>query len=435
MSKKGAFSFRAATAKEAGLMSAPEHDKRKKEYMEKMRNSELAAERSVVEDIRDDLSPNNIYYELHPGKRLEEYRFEAEKRYRQAVGQKPQNNTVFIRPVMMTVNAKVTIDTIKEVAAKVKEMTGMTMLAAYYHADEGHYLTSDNGKKYWVPNYHIHAYFLSQHLKDFKYEYSYVDKQGNLVEVVENIKAGRTCRNLPYSKLQDVLAPIFGMERGEVRNDDPSAFLDPTIKFARKRAYRAAQLIKAEAKRKEQIEKQERTAAKIQEFLKSKKSENENLDKEIKQKQIIIDELRQQKTAILAENPSPLQVRRFLQENRDAIFNDIMNLIPDSYPGNLEGLELCENSEGDKYEKLEMRDNDNAYHLQIFLKTGNVYSLDRNGIRKKLEPIPELAEYLKAEITPEMMAFLEESFPVTKEFKEKKAQKVAKKKTKGPSIG
>ena len=435
MSKKGAFSFRAATAKEAGSMTSPEHDKRKKEYMEKMRNSKLAAERSVVEDIRDDLSPNNIYYELHPGKRLEEYRFEAEKRYRQAVGQKPQNNTVFIRPVMMTVNAKVTIDTIKEVAAKVKEMTGMTMLAAYYHADEGHYLTSDNGKKYWVPNYHIHAYFLSQHMKDFKYEYSYVDKQGNLVEVVENIKAGRTCRNLPYSKLQDELAPIFGMERGEIRNDDPSAFMDPTIKFARKRAYRAAQLIKAEAKRKEQIEKQERTSAKIQEFLKSKKSENEKLDKEIKQKLIKINELRQQETAILAENPSPLQVRRFLQENRDAIFNDIMNLIPDSYPGNLEGLELCENSEGDKYEKLEMRDNDNVYHLQIFLKTGIVYSLDRNGIRKKLEPIPELAEYLKAEITPEMMAFLEESFPVTKEFKEKKAQKVAKKKTKGPSIG
>lgn len=404
-------------------MASPEHDKRKKEYMEKMRNSDLAVERSVVEDIRDDLSPNNIYYELHPGKSLDEYQHEAEERYRESIGQKPQSKSVFIRPVVMSVDGKVNVEKIKQVAKKVKELTDMTMLAAYYHADEGHYSTSKQGKKYWVPNYHIHAYFLSQHLGDYVNRYSYVNKKGEVVKVEEIVKAGRTCRNLPYSQLQSELAPIFGMERGEVRNDDPTAFLDPSIKFARERSYKAAQLIKAEAKLKEK--KQE---------INAKNAESESLDRLIKLKREKLNNLNQQETAALAEHPSPLQVRRFLQENRDAIFNDIMNLIPNTYPGNLEGIDLRENSEGDKYERIEMRDNDNVYHLQIFLKTGNVYLLDRNGIRKRQAPIPELSDYLRAKISTEMRAFLEESFPVTEDLKEKKQKKVIKKGG-GPSIG
>lgn len=444
MSKKGAFSFRAATSKEARYMTSPEHNKRKKEYMERMRSSELASERSVVEDIRDDLSRYNIYYELNPGKSLGEYRSEAEKRYRESVGQKPQKKTVFIRPVMMSVDGKVTLEKIMEAAEKVKEMTGMTMLTAYYHADEGHFSTSKSGKKYWIPNYHVHTEFLSQHLEDFKYEYSYVNKKGERKNVVEIIKAGRTCRNLPYSKLQDELAPIFGMERGEVRNNDPAAFLDPTIKFARKRAYQAAQLIKAQAKLKETKEQQLKVETSLQESsekntciqssISAKQSTIDELNKTIAQKQQRIRNLANQETVLMAEKPNALQVRRFLQENRDAIFNDIVSLIPDTYPGDLEGLDLRENSAGDQYERLEMRDGDNVYHLQVFLKTGNVYLLDRNGIRKKQMPIPRLSDYLKAEITTEMRAFLEESFPVTEELKEKKQNKVIKKGG-GPSLG
>lgn len=431
MSQKGAFSFRAATAKEAKSMASPEHDKREKVYMERMRNSELASERSVVEDIRDDLSANNIYYELNPGKSLEYYRQEAEDRYRIAIGQKPQKKSVFIRPVVMSVNGDVTIEKIMKVAEKVKELTGMTMLAAYYHADEGHYSISAHGKKFWVPNHHIHSYFLSQHLDDFKYEYSCVDKKGEQKNVVEIIKAGRTCRNLPYSKLQDELAPIFGMERGDIRNNDPMAFLDPTIKFARKRSYQAAQLIKAEARKREQMEEHKLAEAKIQEDINAKRAEEERLDKAIEVKQKKLNELTQEETSRLAENPSPLQVRRFLQENRDAIFNEVANLLPESYPGQLEGMELRENGSGSKFEELEMRDYENVYHLQVFLKTGNVYLVTKNGTRTKRQPNFALAEYLKANITPEMRAFLEESFPVTEELKEKK--KVAKQA--GMSVG
>lgn len=435
MSKKGAFSFRAASAKGSKTMSSKEHNEREKEYMERMRNSELASERAVVEDIRDDLSCNNIIYELHPGKSMDEYRQEAEERYRKAIGQKPQQKSVFIRPVVMSVNGEVTIEKIKEVAEKVKELTGMTMLTAYYHADEGHYLSTKQRKRIWIPNYHIHADFLSQHLEDFTYKYSYVNKDGDLVNVEEIVKAGRTCRNLPYSRLQDELAPIFGMERGDIRNNDPTAFLDPTIKFARNRSYKAAQLIKAEAKQREQKEKEEVAKAKLQEDIDSKRAESESLDRTIAFKRRKLNELSQQETAMLAENPSPLQVRRFLQENRDAIFNDIINLIPDTYPGELDGLDLCVNNSGDQYERLEMRDHDDVYHLQVFLKTGNVYLLERNGIRKKQSPAPDLANYLRANITPEMRAFLEESFPVTEDLKEKKQQKQVAKKNNGLSVG
>lgn len=252
MSKKGAFSFRAATSGKSGGCISLKHDMRDAEYMEKMRNSPLLSERVIVEDIDSSRTSLNEVWELHPGKPIEEYLSEARQRYTAATGQKPQAKTMFLRAAIMNVKSSTTLQEMQEAAEIIERETGMTMIFCAIHKDEGHYETSSSGKRYWKGNYHAHAYFLSQHLEDWKESYTYIDKKSGEERCVEQVvKAGRTCRNMPYSKLQTLLAPVFGMERGEIKNDEPTAFLNPKVKFASERTHKAAQLIKMEAKQRE----------------------------------------------------------------------------------------------------------------------------------------------------------------------------------------
>ena len=244
MSKKGAFSIR-FSGKEStqGCMSLL-HDFRNKEYLDRMLHSSNSRDRSIVRDIIQNRSENNIYWELESGKQLEDYQREAEERYKNAFHQNVQKGTMFIRPAILTVSENTNLEQILEMAKKVYEICGLTMTHAAFHQDEGHYETTKDGKRIFKGNYHIHAYFLSQHLEDRVT----IDKKTGEKKVV---KAGRTCRNLPFSLLQEKLAPIFGMVRGDIKNADPKAYLDPKLKFESERTHKAAQLIKAEAKMKE----------------------------------------------------------------------------------------------------------------------------------------------------------------------------------------
>lgn len=263
MSKKNAFCIRFSKTK----IYSPAHDKREKSYMERMRNSDDISERSVVMDIDDSRSDNNIYYELNHDKTLEQWEEEASKLYEESLHQKPQPNTLFIRPAILNVNDTVTMDMIKEMGEVVFRETGMTLIAAYYHADEGHMERLPDGKKTWHGNYHIHAYFLSQHLKDVMKDFETIDKDtGEVRHITEIIiKKGRTCRNIPMSRLQGILAPVFNMERGDIYNSDTMAYLSPKEKFAVERKEKAAQIIKADAKLADLIQRQESISAQIKE--------------------------------------------------------------------------------------------------------------------------------------------------------------------------
>lgn len=252
MSKKGAFSFRAATSGKSGGCISLKHDMRDEEYMERMRNSPLLSERVIVEDIDSSRSHLNEVWELHPGKPIEEYLSEARQRYTAATGQKPQRKALFLRAAIMNVKSSTTLAEMQEAARIIERETGMTMIFCAIHKDEGHYERSSSGKSYWKGNYHAHAYFLSQHLEDWKESYTYIDrKTGEERSVEQVVKAGRTCRNMPYSRLQTLLAPVFGMERGEIKNDEETAFMNPKVRFSSERTHKAAQLIKMEAKQRE----------------------------------------------------------------------------------------------------------------------------------------------------------------------------------------
>ena len=276
MSKKGAFSIKFASQKTASGCISMRHDLREEEYLQQMINSANARDRSIVKDIIKERSKDNIYWQLNPGKQPEEYQRAAEERYKRAFGQKVQKGTMFIRPAILTIKKDTTIEQIMEMAKVVKEITDMTLVFAACHKDEGHYKQTKDGKVF-VGNYHIHAYFLSQHLEDKVI----TDKQTGKTKV---IKAGRTCRNIPFSILQDRLAPIFGMQRGEVKNNDPKAFLDPKAKFENARTQTAAQVIKAKAQRKE-VEEQIKKGVEILE--KQKVAINTNNKKLERQTQLI----------------------------------------------------------------------------------------------------------------------------------------------------
>lgn len=418
MSKKGAFCFRAATKNGAAKGTSPEHNKREKEYMKKMLESEIEREREVVEDIRTELSENNIYYETSPGKKIEEYQKEAENLYRKNIGQKPQKGTMFIRPCMLNVNANVTLKQIMEMAEIVKRETGMALIGAYYHADEGHWHTS-NGKRFWIPNYHIHANFLSQHLKDTIEEYDYIDKEGKQKHVKKVVKAGRTCRNMNFSKLQDLLAPVFGMERGEAINREENAFLDPTIKHMRQRSYKAAQIIKAEAKIKNLEEKEDQ-------LIEEKKVQLDDCQNAINKKNRELTELTDKVESVKKGIPSSLQTLRYIQDLRDKVISDVEELFSNYCGGEVIGVYRDVNDHDNAFEAIEVEKSGVRLLFHIYEKTGNIYRVFPDGSRNKCRPLPELAEYLKASISPELQAILEEAYPLSPEAKKKKATQQVK---------
>lgn len=434
MAKKDAFCIRVATETETRGFITPEHDKRKKEYMEKMRNSDNISDRSVVADIRDELSWKNIYYELAPGKTLESYRKEAERRYTESIHQKPQKSTLFIRPCMLNVKKGVTIDQITEMGKMVKEETGMTLLAAYYHADEGHYKNNAAGQNIWIGNYHIHAYFLSQHLEDHIEEYSYFNKKGEEVTCTNVVKAGRTCRNINYSKLQDILAPVFGMERGESRNNDPKAFLHPRKKFANTRSTKAAQIIKAENKLKElklsllklssaqdelvrtqeKIELQNNIIANNQSIINNQQAILETQRTEL---QLLNKQLQSFKNSI----PTPYQSLKYIKELKKNAIDDIQKIVAFRYKGKLKSLKNGADVNHGDYYRLNLEMNGEQYCLIVYLETGVVF-LDYNNKLEKHRPFPELAEYLRASITPEMRQLLDNEVPLKSKPEEKKEE-------------
>lgn len=415
MSKKGAFCFRAANKKEAAKCVSPEHNKREKEYMQKMLDSENPRDKEVVEDIRSDLSENNIYYETCPGKSIDQYKKEAEERYRNNIHQKPQKGTMFIRPCILNVNANVTLEHIKKMSEIIEIETGMTLIGAYYHADEGHWHTS-NGKRFWVPNYHIHANFLSQHLKDAIEEYDYIDKYGKQIHFKKVIKTGRTCRNMNYSKLQGLLAHVFGMERGEVINNEKNAFLDSTIKHMRQRSRKAAQLIKAESKIKAFEEKADLLIA-------SKQAELNGFQNSIEQKKKELSEMKDKVASVKNGIPSSLQTLRFIQNLRDKVISDVEVLFSKYCGGEVIGIHRDMNENGNTYEAIELEKSGVKALFHVYEKTGNIYRIYPDGKKQKYKSFPELAEYLRASISPELQEILEEAYPLSPEMRKKKSIK------------
>lgn len=120
---------------------------------------------------------------------------------------------------------------------------------------------------------------------------------------------------------------------------------------------------------------------------------------------------------ILKGTPSPLQFLRFVQENRDKAIEDVQGIINKQFKGEIVGMQIRKSREGKDYELIEMDNNGQIYHLEVFLSSGNIYYQSKKVARTRKTPIPELTEYLKASISPELRMVLEEALPITNEYK------------------
>ena len=421
--KKGAFCIRAASQKSSKGCISPKHNIRDAEYMQEMKSSDNPLKRAIVEDIDESRSKNNLYYSLDKEKSLDEYEKEAKERYTKSIGQSPSKKTMFIRPFILNVNSKVTIEKIEEMGKIVKEMTGMTLLKAAFHADEGHWHYGKNNSKYWVGNYHIHADFLSQHLEDWEESYKTFDKKtGNTIERTTIVKAGRTCRNLPFSEMQTRLAEVFGMERGFVKNDDPAAFLNPRLKNTSQQGFVAAQIMKAKRKLIEvneeiaDCEEREKEAEYLIKRMEAViKGNDQFLSEQSREYELLKDKLR--------KLPGDFHILRYIQEIRDRVYDTTESLVNLSFPGKLIGMARRLSEKGAYYEEILMENDSEEYSLRIYESSGNIYKEDKHRHVVKQKPLPELSEYLRAEISDEMYDLLGESI-VAEKLKSKKISSV-----------
>lgn len=131
--------------------------------------------------------------------------------------------------------------------------------------------------------------------------------------------------------------------------------------------------------------------------------------------------------------PNAMHTVRFLQEQRDMVFDAIQEILGDNgIIGELVGMERRQNKNGKYYEVLELQDeSDNQITLNVYEQSG-VILMTARGKTFERPSIPKLTKYLTAEITPEMRELLEEAYPLTEELKKKKLQ-IEEKREKGLS--
>ena len=126
--------------------------------------------------------------------------------------------------------------------------------------------------------------------------------------------------------------------------------------------------------------------------------------------------------------PSSLNIVRFIAEHMQQVFSKIQSLVNTRYGGEIIGMERKQNKEGVYYEQIQMNERGRHYELHVYEKSGNIFYSSNTQRSRKDAPIPKLANYLRAEITPQMRELLEDSFPITQDIKNKVEERNARNK-------
>ncbi|MCP4522201.1 MAG: hypothetical protein GY827_11000 [Cytophagales bacterium] len=163
--------------------------------------------RGELNYIFPEMTELNQHWELNPGKKLAEYKSEAEELYKSQVGQKMKSNTTPIREAVCNLRDGNTMEDLKTLCDTLEGRFGIKAIQIHIHEDEGYMNKVTKEIKF---NRHAHIVF------------DWMNHDENAVKISKKTQEevsdyGRTLKldQMDMREMQDITAQCLQMERGE----------------------------------------------------------------------------------------------------------------------------------------------------------------------------------------------------------------------------